>query len=112
LETNVWKKAGIVVAASLAAVLALAPFAHADPAPEGEDRADDVEQVVPSDDAPPDALINLGDIKLLNDVNICPDLTAVVAVGNVLGILGLGSANPSVADAPIICVTTAPPRKP
>jgi hypothetical protein len=106
-ETNVWKKAGIVVATSLAAMLALAPLAHAEPSPEGEDRADDAEQVITGDDAPQEGLINLGDLNLLNGVNICPDITAVVAVGNLLGILGAGSANPNVADAPILCATTA-----
>lgn len=96
-----WKKAGIVVTASLAAVLALAPLAHASPSPEGG------EQVITGDDAPQDGLINVGDLNLLNGVNICPDVTAVVGIGNLLGILGSGSSDPDVADAPISCETTA-----
>jgi hypothetical protein len=40
----VWKKAGIVASASLAAVLALAPVANASPA--GKDKGDDAEQVI------------------------------------------------------------------
>ena len=97
--------AGIVVSASLAAVLALAPLAHA--SPEGKDKGDDAEQVITGDDAPQDGLINVGDLNLLNGVNICPDVTAVVGIGNLLGILGSGSSDPNVADAPITCETTA-----
>lgn len=102
-----WKKAGIVVSASLAAVLALAPLAHAGPSPEGEDHGEDAEQVITGDDAPQDGLINLGDLNLLNGVNVCPDVTAVLGLGNLLGILGTGSSDPNVADAPISCETTA-----
>jgi hypothetical protein len=102
----VWQKAGIVVTASLAALLALAPLAHAEPPPEGDDGKDDAEQVIPGDDAPQEGLINLDDLNLLNGVNICPDITAVVAVGNLLGILGSGTTNVTVADAPITCETT------
>lgn len=102
-----WKKAGIVVAASLASVLALAPLAHAGPSPEDEDRGDDAEQVITGDDAPQDGLINLGDLNLLNGLNVCPDITAVVGLGNLLGILGSGSSDPSVGDAPISCEATA-----
>jgi hypothetical protein len=105
-ETKVWQKAGIVVTASLAALLALAPLAHAEPSPEGDDGKDDAEQVISGDDAPQEGLINLGDLNLLNGVNICPDVTAVVAVGNLLGILGSGTTNVTVADAPITCETT------
>jgi hypothetical protein len=105
-ETKVWQKAGIVVTASLAALLALAPLAHAEPSPEGDDGKDDAEQVITGDDAPQEGLINLGDLNLLNGVNICPDVTAVVAVGNLLGILGSGTTNVTVADAPITCETT------
>jgi hypothetical protein len=101
----VWKKAGIVASASLAAMLALAPIAHASPT--GEDRGDDAEQVISGDDAPQDGLLNLGDVNLLNGVNICPDVTAVLGLGNVLGILGAGSSDPSAADAPITCETSA-----
>ena len=102
-----WKKAGIVVSASLAAVLALAPLAHASPSPEGEDRGDDAEQVITGDDAPQDGLVNLGDLNLLNGLNVCPDITAVVGLGNLRGILGSGSSDPSAGDAPISCEATA-----
>jgi hypothetical protein len=104
-ETNVWKKAGIVVSASLAAVLALAPMANASPS--GKHKGDGAEQVITGDDAPQKGLVNLGDLNLLNGVNICPDVTAVLGLGNVLGILGSGSSDPSAADAPITCETTA-----
>lgn len=99
-----WKKAGIVVSASLAAVLALAPVANASESPEGDE---DSEQVITGDDAPQDGLVNLGDLNLLNGVNVCPDVTAVLGLGNVLGILGSGSSDPNVADAPITCETSA-----
>jgi hypothetical protein len=100
----VWKKAGIVVSASLAAVLALAPVANASESPEGDE---DSEQVITGDDAPQDGLVNVGDLNLLNGVNICPDVTAVVGLGNLLGILGSGAVDQDVADAPITCETTA-----
>jgi hypothetical protein len=104
----VWKKAGIVVTTSLAAVLAAAPLAHASPAPEG---GDDASQVITGDDAPQEGLLNLGDLNLLNGVNVCPDVSLGLGIGNVLGILGSGTANPSVADAPITCETTATDEK-
>ncbi|HLU54719.1 MAG TPA: hypothetical protein VKZ81_04600 [Pseudonocardia sp.] len=103
-EPKVWKKAGIVVPASLAAVLALAPAANASGSPEG---AEDAEQVITGDDAPQDGLVNLGDLNVLNGLNVCPDLTAVVGPGNVLGILGNGTSDQDVADAPITCEATA-----
>ncbi|OZM79262.1 hypothetical protein [Pseudonocardia sp. MH-G8] len=106
-----WKKAGIVVAASFAAVLALGPVAYADTPPEGEERADDAEQVITGDDAPQDGLLNLGDLNLLNGVNVCPDVTAAVGLGNVLGILGSGSSDPSAGDAPLSCETKATQEK-
>jgi hypothetical protein len=100
----VWKKAGIVVSASLAAVLALAPVANASESPEGDE---DSEQVITGDDAPQDGLVNVGDLNLLNGVNVCPDVTAVVGLGNLLGILGSGAVDQDVADAPITCETSA-----
>ena len=100
-----WKKAGIVASASLAVMLALAPLANACPA--GKDKGVGAEQVITGDDAPQDGLINLGDVNLLNGVNICPDVTAVLGLGNVLGILGSGSSDPNVGDAPISCEATA-----
>lgn len=99
-----WKKAGIVVAASFAATLALGPLAYADTPPEG---SDDAEQVISGDDAPQDGLLNLGDVNLLNGVNVCPDVTALVGLGNVLGILGAGGVSQNAADAPITCETSA-----
>lgn len=99
-----FKRAGIVVAASFAAMLAVSPLAHAAPSPEG---GSDAEQVISGDDAPQEGLLNLGDVNLLNGVNICPDVTAAVGLGNVLGILGIGSAPVSTADAPITCSTKA-----
>jgi hypothetical protein len=104
----VWKKAGIVVTASLAAMLTLGPLAHASPAPEGEE---DVSQVITGDDAPQDGVLNLGDLNVLNGVNVCPDVSAAVGLGNVLGILGIGSTDPSVADAPLTCETQATNEK-
>lgn len=99
-----WKKAGIVVSASLAAVLALAPLANASESPEGDE---DAEQVITGDDAPQDGLLNLGDLNVLNGLNVCPDVTATLGLGNLLGILGTGSSDPTVGDAPIKCEATA-----
>ena len=102
-----WKRAGTVLGASLVAVLAFAPLAHADTSPEGEERSDTADQVISGDDAPQEGLLNLGDVNLLNGVNICPDVTALVGVGNLLGILGTGAVNQTAHDAPITCETSA-----
>jgi hypothetical protein len=104
----VLKKAGIVVAASAAALLALGPLAYAGSSPDQEDRGEDSEQVVdPGDEGPQEGLINLGDVNLLNGVNVCPDVTAALGLGNVLGILGTGTGTATATDAPTNCENSA-----
>jgi hypothetical protein len=96
-EPNVWKKAGIVISASLAAGLAVAPLANASESPEGDD---DAEQVISGDDAPQAGLLNLGDLNVLNDLNVCPDVTGNLGLGP---LLGNGSSDPDNVDAPVDC---------
>ena len=92
-----WKKAGIVISASLAAGLAFAPLANASESPEG---GDDAEQVISGDDAPQAGLLNLGDLNVLNDLNVCPDVTGNLGLGP---LLGNGSSDPDNVDAPVDC---------
>ena len=98
------KKAGIVVAAVAAAMLALSPLAFAGGSPEEKDRSHRTEQT--PQEEPPGGLIDLHDLDVLSNLNVCPDVNVAVPVGNVLGILGLGSAAATQADAPITCTTT------
>lgn len=97
------KKAGIVVAAAAATLLALSPLAYAGGSPEAQNRS---EQSAAGQEEPPGGLIDLDDVEVLSNLNVCPDVNAVVPIGNVLGILGLGAASANVGDAPISCTVT------
>jgi hypothetical protein len=100
----VLKKAGIVVAAIAATMLALSPLAFAGGSPQEKNRGHGTEQS--AQEEPPGGLIDLDDLDVLSNLNVCPDVNVAVPVGNVLGILGLGSASATQADAPINCTTT------
>jgi hypothetical protein len=95
----VLKKAGIVVAATAATLLVLSPLAYAGGSPEEKNRSHGTEQS--AQEEPPGGLID--DVDVLSNLNVCPDVNVSAAVGNVLGILGLGGASTSTADAPINC---------
>ena len=45
----------------------------------------------------------IGDIELLNNLNVCPGITTGIGLGNVLGILGIGTADPDTTGGPITC---------
>ena len=51
-------------------------------------------------DTGPDA----ADVNLLNNLTICPDVTAGLGLGNLLGLLGEGTANPVTNGGDVVCV--------
>jgi hypothetical protein len=107
---NVLKKAGIVVAGSAAALLALSPLAFAG---EGHGRhhhdyhpANEVNQAnyVGGHSSNSRGLVAIGDVNALNNVNVCPSITTGIGAGDVLGILAPGSARVPVAGGDATCV--------
>jgi hypothetical protein len=98
----VLKKAGIVVAAVATTMLVLSPLAFAGGSPESKNRTEQAPQPAP----PGGGLIDLHGLDVLSNLNVCPDVNVAVPIGNVLGILGLGSASATQADAPINCTTS------
>jgi hypothetical protein len=101
----VLKKAGIIVAASAATLLAVSPLAFA--GDKGGDRGhwdhhrdhDGGPQVNAVDSGSHSSgLVAIGDINALNNLNVCPELPVTVNLGNLLGILGTGTA----AGAPVM----------
>jgi hypothetical protein len=46
--------------------------------------------------------VNVGDVQVVDDANVCPAIPVAAGLGNVLGILGTGAADASVDD--VTCV--------
>lgn len=106
------KKAGILVAATAAGLLAVSPLAFAGDKDDhygygGSEGGTEITQiddgdqtnVVDGDDRESNqfGLVNTGDINALNDVNVCPSVPVAAGIGaNILGILGSASGE---ADA-------------
>jgi hypothetical protein len=107
----VLKKAGIVVAGTAASLLAISPLAFAtdkddhDRGHHGRGGAPtQVNHIEQDDDNWQAGLVNVGDVNALNDVNVCPDVTAAAGIGNLLGLLG-GGLNESEAEGDdVTCV--------
>lgn len=100
------KKAGIVVAASAAALLAVSPLAFAGEGGDGHGygHGSDTDSVqVNNNDSGSHSsgLIAVGDVNALNDINLCPAIPVGVGIGDILGILSPGNAavTPSVDDS-------------
>ena len=89
----------LTAAAVVATLVAFSPLASAAPADEGDD-GDEFIQDVGNTRGDQFGLVNLDDVNVLNNANICPGVNA--ALGNVLGILGGGAAqnrdNPTSCD--------------
>jgi hypothetical protein len=100
----VLKKAGILVAASAAGLLALSPLAFA--TDEGDYyEIDDERQVNRIDDdrvSEQAGLVNVGDVQVVDDANVCPAVPVAAGVGNLLGVLGGGSVSSEAGD--VTCV--------
>ncbi|MEJ8278210.1 hypothetical protein [Pseudonocardia spirodelae] len=94
------RKLAVTGAAVVATMLAFSPLASAAPAPDIDDDGDSFVQDVGNTRGDQFGLVNLDDVNVLNNANICPGVNA--ALGNVLGILGGGAAqnrdNPTSCD--------------
>ncbi|MBW0117475.1 hypothetical protein [Pseudonocardia abyssalis] len=102
------KKAGILVAATAAGLLAVSPLAFAGDKGgwDGDHDGNNDRQVnrVDNDrDSSQVGLVNVGDVNALNDVNVCPAIPVAAGIGNILGILGSGAADAD-ADGTAACV--------
>jgi hypothetical protein len=103
----VLKKAGIVVAATAASLLAVSPLAFAGDKGGHEQRGGSPTQVNYLDQdrtTEQNGLINVGDVNALNDVNVCPGVAASVGLGNLLGLLGSGIVENEAENEDITCV--------
>jgi hypothetical protein len=106
----VLKKAGIIVVASAAALLAVSPLAFA--GDKGGDHghwdhkggSDGTQVNSVSDGSHSSGLIAVGDINALNNLNVCPEIPVGVGIGNLLGILGSGVAPVTSAAEDLTCV--------
>jgi hypothetical protein len=103
----VLKKAGILVAATAAGLLAVSPLAFAgdkgghddDWNRGGNDGDRQVNRVENDRSSEQVGLVNLGDVQVIDDANVCPAIPVAAGLGNVLGILGNGAAEAGVEDA-------------
>jgi hypothetical protein len=107
----VLKKAGILVAATAAGLLAVSPLAFAGDKWDGDDGRDgrggddrQVNRVDNDRESNQLGLVNVGDVNALNDVNVCPAIPVAAGVGNLLGILGGPAAGSADADGAASCV--------
>lgn len=102
------KKAGIIVAATAATLLAVSPlaFAGSKGGHDGYDGDRDGDRQVNRVDNDRESnqlgLVNVGDVNALNDVNVCPAIPVAVGIGDILGVLGTGSASAESDD--VTCV--------
>lgn len=104
------KKAGIMVAATAAGLLAVSPLAFAGDKggwghhEGGGDGDRQVNRVDSDRELRQSGLINVGDVQVIDDANICPAIPVAAGLGNILGILGtgIGSADADVDD--VTCV--------
>ncbi|ALE72559.1 hypothetical protein Ae168Ps1_1925c [Pseudonocardia sp. Ae168_Ps1] len=94
------RKLAVTGAAVVATLVAFSPLASAAPADEWDGDGDSFVQDVGNTRGDQFGLVNLDDVNVLNNANVCPGVNA--AVGNVLGILGGGAAqnkgNPTSCD--------------
>lgn len=101
------KKAGILVAATAAGLLAVSPLAFAGDKGgyDGDDDGDrQVNRVDNDRESNQLGLVNVGDVNALNDVNVCPAIPVAAGVGNILGILGSGTGTADADSDDVNCV--------
>ncbi|MDN5859078.1 MAG: hypothetical protein L0H84_10680 [Pseudonocardia sp.] len=100
------KKAGIVVAASAAALLAVSPLAFAgDKGDHGHGHGHDGVQVNHVDEGSnASGLIAIGEVNALNDINVCPAIPVGVGIGDILGILSPGTATVASSADDTTCI--------
>ena len=63
-------------------------------------------------ETPAEAAGLIGDVNLLNNLNVCPGVTAGIGLGNLLGLLGEGTANPVTNGGDVLCVIDADQDRP
>lgn len=83
------RKLAVTAAAVVATLVAFSPLASAAPVQDDGD-GDEFIQDVGNTRGDQFGLVNLDDVNVLNNANVCPGVNA--ALGNVLGILGQGAA--------------------
>lgn len=83
------RKLAVTGAAVVATLVAFSPLASAAPATQDDD-GDEFVQDVGNTRGDQFGLVNLDDLNVLNNANVCPGVNA--ALGNVLGVLGQGAA--------------------
>lgn len=83
------RKLAVTGAAVVATMVAFSPIAMAG-SPPPDDDGDSFVQDVGNTRGDQAGLVNLDDVNVLNNANVCPGVNA--ALGNVLGILGTGNA--------------------
>lgn len=102
------KKAGILVAATAAGLLAVSPLAFAGDKDHdyrgGNDGDRQVNRVDNDRESNQLGLVNVGDVNALNDVNVCPAIPVAAGIGNILGILGGGVADADAASDDVTCI--------
>ena len=91
------KKAGIVVAGSAAALLAVNPLAFAgDKGGHGHGHestgSEGVQLNQVDSGSTASGLIAIGELNALNNLNVCPAIPVGAAIGDILGILSPGTA--------------------
>jgi hypothetical protein len=94
---TVLKKAGIVVAGSAAALLAVSPLAFAgDKGGHGHGHestgSEGVQLNQVDSGSTASGLIAIGELNALNNLNVCPAIPVGAAIGDILGILSPGTA--------------------
>ncbi|MBP2366399.1 hypothetical protein [Pseudonocardia parietis] len=84
------RKLAVTAAAVVATLVAFSPLASAAPVQDDDGDGDEFIQDVGNTRGDQFGLVNLDDVNVLNNANVCPGVNA--ALGNVLGILGQGAA--------------------
>jgi hypothetical protein len=105
----VLKKAGICVAAVAAGLLAVSPLAFAGDKGDhgygdGGDGDRQVNRVDSDRESEQAGLVNVGDVQVIDDANVCPAIPVAAGVGNVLGILGTGAGEADATADDVTCV--------
>jgi len=104
----VLKKAGIVVAGTAAALLAVSPLAFAgDKGGHGhghEGGRDGVQVNSVDSGSTASGLIAIGEVNALNNLNVCPAIPVGAAIGDILGLLGPGTATATPTADDTTCV--------
>jgi hypothetical protein len=108
-ERNVLKKAGILVAATAAGLLAVSPLAFAGDKGDdwgygGSDGDRQVNRVDSDRELEQAGLVNVGDVQVIDDANVCPSIPVAAGIGNILGILGTGAADADADADEVTCV--------